>query len=199
MLINMASNFVELVKEIKSCRECRSLFGFEPNPVVSGNQNAKILQISQAPSKNVHKTSKPFNDLSGKKLREWYKIPDKIFYNPDLFYITAIAHCYSGENPNGGDKKPPKKCADKWLKQELKFVNSKIIVLIGRYSANYFFPNKDFSELIFNNQKIDDKLTIVLPHPSPSNQKWFKDHPDFETKRLPEIRKMIHDVLYYQK
>lgn len=192
----MASNFAELVKKIKSCRECRSLFGFEPNPVVSGNQNAKILQISQAPSKNVHNTSKPFNDLSGKKLREWYKVPDKIFYNPDLFYITAIAHCYPGKSPNGGDRKPPKKCADKWLEQEIKFVNSKIIVLIGRYSANYFFPNKDFSELIFNNQKIDDKLTIVLPHPSPINQKWFKDHPDFETKRLQEIRKIIQDILY---
>jgi len=193
----MASNFVELVKEIKSCRECRSLFGFEPNPVVSGNQNAKILQISQAPSQNVHNTSKCFNDASGRKLRNgWYQIPDEDFYNGNNFYISAVGHCYPGKNPNEGDRKPPKKCADKWLKQEIKLVNSKIIVLIGHYSANYFFPNKDFSELIFNNQKIDDKLTIVLPHPSLLNQKWFKDHPDFETKRLPEIRKIIHDILY---
>ncbi|OIO41949.1 uracil-DNA glycosylase [Candidatus Pacearchaeota archaeon CG1_02_31_27] len=191
------SNFAELAKEIKSCRECRSLFGFEPNPVVSGNQDAKILQISQAPSQNVHNTSKCFNDASGRKLRgEWYQIPDEDFYNGNNFYISAVGHCYPGKSPNGEDRKPPKKCADKWLKQEIKLVNSKIIVLIGRYSANYFFPNKDFSELIFNNQKIDDKLTIVLPHPSPNNQKWFKDHPDFETKRLPEIRKIIHNVLY---
>jgi len=193
----MASNFPKLVKEIKSCRECRGLFGFEPNPVVSGNQNAKILQISQAPSQNVHNTSKCFNDASGRKLRaKWYQIPDEDFYNDNNFYISAVGHCYPGKSLNGGDRKPPKKCADKWLKQEIKLVNSKIIVLIGRYSANYFFPNKGFSELIFNDQKIDDKLTIVLPHPSPLNQKWFKDHPDFETKRLPEIRKIIHDILY---
>ncbi len=193
----MASSFAELVKEIKSCRECRSLFGFEPNPIVSGNQNAKVLQISQAPSQNAHNISKCFNDASGRKLRgEWYKIPDEDFYNDNNFYISGIGHCFPGKSPNSGDKEPPKKCADKWLKQEIKLVNSKIIVLIGRYSANYFFPNKDFSELIFNNQKIDDKLTIVLPHPSLLNQKWFKDHPDFETKRLPEIRKIIHDILY---
>ncbi len=196
----MIDNFSDMKKEIKSCKDCRSLFGFEPNPVFTGNENAKILQISQAPSQNVHNTSKCFNDASGKKLRsEWYQISDEDFYNNDNFYISSVGHCYPGKSPNGGDKKPPKHCADKWLLQEIKFVNSRIIVLIGRHSAQYFFPKRDFSELIFGNQEIDGKLTIVLPHPSPLNQKWFKDHPNFETKRLPKIRRLIHDVLYHQK
>lgn len=197
---NMADDFSVLVREIKACRECRGLFGFEPNPVFSGSKNAKILQVSQAPSQNVHKTGRCFNDASGRKLRrEWYQISDADFYNGDNFYISGVGHCYPGKNSNGGDKKPPKKCADKWLRQEIKFVNSKIIVLIGRYSANYFFPKEDFSKLVFSNQKIDGKLTIVLPHPSPLNQKWFKDHSDFETKRLPEVRKIIHNVLHQKR
>ncbi|MDD2656732.1 MAG: uracil-DNA glycosylase family protein [Patescibacteria group bacterium] len=196
----MENSFDKLVNEIKSCRDCRNIFGFEPNPVFSGNENSKILQISQAPSQNVHKTNKCFNDVSGKKLRnEWYQISDKDFYNDDNFYISAIGHCYPGKSSNGGDRKPPKHCADKWLWQEIKFVKSKIIILIGRYSAQYFFPKIEFPELIFNNQKIDDKLTIVLPHPSPLNQRWFKKYPEFETERLPEIRKIIHKVLYSQK
>jgi len=193
----MAENFNELVKEIHACRDCRALFGFEPNPVFSGNEKAKILQISQAPSKNVHETNKCFNDSSGRKLRnEWYKISDEDFYNDDNFYISGVGHCYPGKSANGGDMKPPKHCADKWLRQEIKFVKSKIIILVGRYSANYFFLDKDFSELIFHDQKIDGKLTLVLPHPSPLNRKWFKDHPDFEKKRLPEIRKIVHKVLF---
>lgn len=193
----MAEDFFELVENIKSCRDCRELFGFEPNPVFSGNENAKILQISQAPSQNVHKTNKCFNDASGKKLRkEWYKIPDEDFYNDDNFYISGIGHCYPGKCSNGGDKKPPIYCANKWLRQEIKFVKSKIIVLLGRYSASYFFPGKKFSELVFYNQEIDGKLTLVLPHPSPLNRKWFKDNPNFEKKRLPEIRKIIHEILY---
>ncbi len=193
----MADNFAELIKEIESCRDCRELFGFEPHPVFGGNENAKILQISQAPSKNAHDTNKCFNDASGKKLRgEWYQISDEDFYNADNFYISSISHCYPGKSPSGGDRRPPRHCADKWLWQEIKFVNSKIIVLIGSYAAQYFFPKKNFSELVFNNQEIKGKLTIVLPHPSPLNRRWFKDHPDFETKRLPEIRKLIHNILY---
>ncbi|MFR0985782.1 MAG: uracil-DNA glycosylase family protein [Frisingicoccus sp.] len=53
------------------------------------------MQISQAPSRTVHNTGKPFNDASGRRLRsEWYRISDETFYNPDNFYIVSIAHCY---------------------------------------------------------------------------------------------------------
>ena len=34
----------------------------------------------------------------------------------------------------------------------------------------------------FKNNYINDKLTIVLPHPSPLNIKWFKKHPEFDNK-----------------
>ena len=146
----MTHNFNRLIEQIKTCRDCRELFGFEPNPV---------------------------------------------FYNPDNFYITAIGHCYPGRNPNGGDNAPPKHCADKWLWQEIKYVNRKIIILIGKYAAQYFFPKRDFSDLIFNNQMINEKLTHVLPHPSPINRKWFKDHPEFDLKRLAEIRQIVRKVL----
>ena len=58
-----------------------------------------------------------------------------------------------------------------------------------------FFPNEDFSDLVFKDNFINGKLTIVLPHPSPLNIKWFKDHPMFLNKRIFEIRKIINDVL----
>lgn len=54
---------------------------------------------------------------------------------------------------------------------------------------------EDFNELIFKNNYFNEKLTIVLPHPSPLNIKWFKDHPDFMKKRILEVRKIINDVL----
>ncbi|MGC4019488.1 MAG: uracil-DNA glycosylase family protein [Muricomes sp.] len=88
----------QLKKEILQCRECEELFGYEPHPVFFGHSESKIMQISQAPSLLVHKTGKPFNDLSGKKLRqEWYQIEDEVFYNSDYFYITSVAHCYPGK------------------------------------------------------------------------------------------------------
>ena len=60
-----------------NCRLCQEKFGFDPHPVVFGNMNAKIVQISQAPSATVDRTRKPFTDLSGKRLKyDWYTIDD---------------------------------------------------------------------------------------------------------------------------
>lgn len=196
-IINSIKNFSELRKEILKCRYCKDRFGFEPSPVVWGNESAKIVQISQAPSIITHRTRKPFDDLSGKRLREeWYQIPDEIFYNPDIFYITAIAHCFPGKNKKGGDTKPPIDCARKWLFQELSFIKNKIYLIIGKEAAKFLFPNKDYNQLIFKDQILNERPAFVLPHPSPVNTKWFKDNPKFLSKRLSKIRKVVHRAVY---
>ena len=188
--------YEELKQEIINCRLCKSKFGFEPHPIVMGNANSKIMQISQAPSSNVHKTLKPFDDASGKKLRNvWYQIPDEVFYNPDNFYITSIAHCFPGTSPHGGDRLPPKSCAKKWLVREIEEVNNEIFIILGGKAASFFFPNEDLTALVFRDNYLSGKLTLVLPHPSPLNAKWFKDHPNFLSDRLIFVRKTIHKVL----
>lgn len=102
---------------------------------------------------------------------------------------------FPGKDKKGGDKKPSFDLASKWLTKELKFLNPKLYLIIGRVASEFFFPKQNFTELIFNNQKINKILAFVLPHPSPLNIKWFKDNPEFENKRLLEIRKKIHQVL----
>lgn len=190
------NKFQNLQQEIRSCRCCREDFGFEPNPILFGNPCAKIMQISQAPSRTVHNTGKPFNDASGRRLRaEWYQISDEIFYNPDNFYIVSTAHCYPGKSPAGGDRRPPKCCADKWLVQELELVQNQLYILIGGYAAAYFFPGEKLTDLVFRDLKINGKKAFVLPHPSPLNIKWFRDYPEFQEKRIKEISKTVHEVL----
>ncbi len=192
----MNTEFNNLINNIKKCQICREKFGFEPHPVCFGNVNAKIVQISQAPSATVYKTLKPFTDQSGKKLKyEWYNIDDVDFYNPNNFYITSLAHCYPGKDKNGNDRVPPKICYDTWLKKELELINNKIYIIIGAKAAKVFFPKELFNELVFKNNYINGKIAIVLPHPSPLNIKWFKDNPDFLEKRLLEIRKIIENTL----
>ena len=174
----MEKEFERLILEIKKCSICKEKFGFEPHPIILGNVNSKIVQISQAPSATVHKTLMPFTDQSGKRLKyEWYQISDEVFYNPDNFYIAALSHCYPGK-----DKK-------------LEHINSKLYIIIGAKAAKVFFPNENFNELVFKNNYINDKLTLVLPHPSPLNIKWFKDHPKFMNERILEIRKIIKNIL----
>lgn len=163
---------------------------------VSGNQDAKIVLIGQAPSQSGVKKQKPFDDQSGEKLRNiWFGISRETFYNPDNFYITALGMYYPGKNPKGGDLKPSLPWAEKWLRKEIDFLNPKLFILIGRMSAHFFFPKRDFKELIFSDQILNGRKTIVLPHPSPLNIRWFSANPEFYIKRLPQVKRSIQEIL----
>ena len=136
----MEKDFNNLIKEIRKCNICEDKFGFKPHPVVIGSATSKIVQISQAPSKTVDTTLKPFTDQSGKKLKyEWYKITDDIFYNPNNFYIAALSHCYPGKDEKGNDRMPPKICYEKWkYKQVSPFCI--IYALFFLHETNSFLP-----------------------------------------------------------
>lgn len=188
--------FEELIKNLKHCELCKEYSGFQPYPIFWGNKNSKIVQISQAPSLTVHKAFKPFSDKSGKKLKyEWYKIDDKAFYNTNNFYIVSLAHCYPGKDKNGNDKNPPTICYETWVKKEIKHINNKIYIIIGAKAAKVFFPKEKFNDLVFKNNYLNGLLTLVLPHPSPLNFNWFKEHPKFLEQRIIEIRKIVYNII----
>ena len=194
-----SQGFEEFRKQLLKCRDC-SFLGTEPKPIFWGDINAKIVQISQAPSQNASRSGRPFSknlhesDESGKKLIEWYSIPRETFYDPKVFYITGMAHCYPGKD-RSGDAEPPQICARKWLRKELSYLNPRLYVIVGRHSASFFFPGRSFTELVFRNLGINHKQAFVLPHPSPANKKWFKENPEFGTKRLQDVRKIVHEAL----
>lgn len=193
---NGSKRLVDLHSQILQCRLCRDTFGFEPHPVVQGNPGARIMQISQAPSKRVHETGRPFNDASGKRLRgEWYRISDEDFYNPDHFYIVSMAHCYPGKSPGGGDRRPPRVCSEQWLLKEMELVDNEIYIIIGGIAAEFFFPGEKITSLAFEDREINGKPAYILPHPSPLNMKWFRDYPEFTEKRILKIREEVHRVL----
>lgn len=184
----------KLQAQLKNCRHCQGML--EPNPVVHGHARAPILQISQAPGKKVHETGIPFNDASGRRLRrDWYQITDAQFYDPDLFYITSMGHCYPGKGKTG-DKKPPRCCFDLWTKREIELKpGTRMMLVIGREAANRLFPKRDFTQLVFQDQEYEGIPCFVLPHPSPLNVRWFRMHPEFEAERMPVIREKLHRLM----
>lgn len=166
-------------------------------PLVWGEKEAKIVHISQAPSRLAITSQKPYSDKSGEKLRrQWYQISNRVFYNPKNFYITAIAHCFPGKDKKGADKKAPLVCAKTWLLKEISYLEPKLFLVVGKQAAEFLFPGKSYQKLIFQDQTLNGIKCFVLPHPSPANIAWFRNNPEFEKKRLSQIREVIHKVLF---
>lgn len=186
------NEFDKLKRDLLNCQKCKDIFDYTPKPIFQGQQNSHIMQISQAPSKKVMETGRPFNDMSGKKLlNDWYQITREQFDDPCHFYVTSIGRCYPGKAKTTGDNPPVYDCAKIFLKRELEIIEPQIYIIIGGYAAKYFFKDKDLDYLVFHDHTYKGKPLYVLPHPSPLNRKWLKDHPQFENERMVEIRNVI--------
>ena len=74
----------KLLKEVRSCRTCEDELPLGPNPILRAKRSAKILVIGQAPGTKVHASGVPWDDASGKRLRDWMRIDEEIFYNQAL-------------------------------------------------------------------------------------------------------------------
>lgn len=160
---------------------------------------AKLLIVGQAPGRKVHETGIPWNDPSGDRLRGWLELGRECFYDERLIAIIPTGLCYPGKLPGrGGDCPPRPECAPKWhppLRTALKQV--RLTLLIGSYAQAFYLGNRAKASLADTVAAWRDFLPEVLPlpHPSPRNLNWFRRHPWFEAKVIPELRRQVRTLL----
>lgn len=190
-------NLNTLLTEISQCRLCEKELPLGPNPVVRAHSSATILVAGQAPGTVVHKTSIPFNDPSGIRLREWMGISDELFYNPEKVAIIPMGFCYPGKGKSG-DLPPRKECSLTWHARLLKLQpNVKLILPIGQYAQAYYLKDKRKKTLTETVKawRIYSPHFIPLPHPSPRNNIWLKKNNWFEQEVIPYLRECVKKVI----
>lgn len=184
-----------LLADIRACRLCAKQF--EPRPVIQASKEASLLIIGQAPGSKVHQSGVPWDDVSGKRLREWLGIDEIIFYNPQHVAIVPSAFCYPGKGKQG-DLPPPKICFDTWHKQVLaKLPEVKLTLLIGQYSQALYIPTETKTKLtdnVANFKRFSRQGIWPLPHPSPRNRHWLTANPWFEHSLLPSLKVAITEL-----
>jgi uracil-DNA glycosylase len=82
----------------------------------------------------VHETGLPFNDPSGVRLRQWMGIDRETFYGRPEIGVAAMAFCFPGTNPKGGDYPPPPRCAVMWRPIAEQLPNVELTLLVGSYA-----------------------------------------------------------------
>ncbi|RYE12258.1 MAG: hypothetical protein EOP34_11165 [Rickettsiales bacterium] len=95
------------------CCLSRAVYSF-PKPITRFTCKSKILIISQAPGTRAHNSGIPWNDASGKRLREWLDLSMDKFYDDSKIAIMPMGLCYPGADKYGGDMPPVKRCAPLW-------------------------------------------------------------------------------------
>jgi len=163
LLIDKSSQLEDLKQQIILDRVCPEL-AVQANQLVFGygHSDSKLVFIGEAPGKQEDQTGIPFVGAAGKFL-------DELLASVNLFrkdvYITNIVKYRPPENRDPTFEE--KQAFMPYLCQELRIIQPKLVITLGRHPASCFLPTIKISQehgklkqLILKSQ--EDKLKIIL-------------------------------------
>lgn len=156
----------ELNKKIITCDQC--VLRKNCKNVVSGegNAEAEIMFIGEGPGRREDELGRPFVGAAGKFLDEMLELIN--LKRGDVF-ITNVVKC---RPPQNRDPLPEEIDACWiWLLEQIKIIQPKLIITLGRHSMNKFLPNMKISEThgqAFKKEinNMGRKIFYVLYHPA---------------------------------
>lgn len=155
----------KLNEKMLACNKCALRADCSRVVPGEGSAEAEIMFIGEGPGKKEDELGRPFVGAAGKFLDEMLAA---IKLKREYIYIANIVKCRPPENR---DPLPEEaEACWPWLVQQIKLINPKLVVFLGRHSMNRFFPNEKISEthgklLIkkFNNNQRQHFLALYHP------------------------------------
>ncbi len=167
-------------------------------PIFTAHKEARISIIGQAPGIRAQTSEIPWDDASGKALRQWLGVSDETFYDPKQIALIPMDFYFPGKGKSG-DLPPRKDFAELWHEPLFDLMpNIELTILIGQYAQAYYLGNKKaktLTETVQNYKKYLKEGYLPLPHPSPRNNIWMAKNPWFVQKVLPELKLIVSHLL----
>src|SRR5687767_2097973 len=123
----------ELHRALDACRACPRMVG----PVVHGPPIvSRLLLIGQAPGPREGSIGRPFAWTAGRTLFAWLEgaIGAQEEEVRRRIYLSAVARCFPGKAPGGGDRRPDPeeilRCRS-FLSREVAILRPRLIIPVG--------------------------------------------------------------------
>lgn len=185
-----------LLESIRACTICKDDLPLGPRPILQFSASAKLLIVGQAPGRITHHKGVPFDDPSGDRLRDWLGVDRSTFYDATKIAILPMGFCFPGTGKNG-DLPPRPECAPAWREPVLASLKSvELTLIIGRYAIDWHLPEYTGCTVTTAVRSWADvwPRQLILPHPSPRNNRWLKTNPWFEEEIIPALRRRTKDL-----
>lgn len=155
----------EIAGRVAKCTRC-NLYKQATNPVPGdGNPEAEIVFIGEGPGYYEDQQGLPFVGAAGKLLDKLLQLTE--LERKEVFIGNVVKH----RAPNNRDPLPEEiEACMPFLDEQIKLINPKVIVTLGRFSMDKFLPGEKISQIHGQARYVDfaGKRYIVMPmyHPA---------------------------------
>jgi DNA polymerase len=140
--MNRQQQLQKLNEKMAKCSQCVLRMGCKQVVPGEGSAEAEIMFIGEGPGKKEDETGQPFVGAAGKFLDEMLGV---INLKREDVYIANVVKCRPPENR---DPLPEEAAACwPWLLKQIKIIQPKLIVTLGRHSMERFLSGYKISDM----------------------------------------------------
>jgi DNA polymerase len=173
----------QIAAEVRVCAKCKLHLGRKKAVPGEGPANAEIMFVGEGPGFHENEQGRPFVGAAGKFLEE---LLGNIGLKREQVFICNVVKC---RPPGNRDPEPDElqACAD-YLDRQIKTLNPKVIVTLGRYSMERFFPGAKISAIHGQAKKVEGRVVVAMFHPAAAlHQPSLKQSVVEDFKKLPAL------------
>jgi uracil-DNA glycosylase len=155
-------------------------------PVHGAPLPSRIFLVGQAPGPREASLGRPFAWTAGRTLFRWLEEAtgaDEATVR-ERVYISAVARCFPGKAPGGGDRRPDEEevaTCHRWISAEVALLRPTLIVPVGTLAiARVLGHTGKLVEVVGKKRRVEfagvEADAIALPHPSGAST-WHRMEP----------------------
>jgi DNA polymerase len=172
-----------VASEVMSCEKCKLSAARKKAVPGEGPAGARIMFIGEGPGFHENEQGRPFVGAAGNFLAE---LLASIGMKREDVFITNVVKC---RPPQNRDPQPDELAAcNDYLERQIKLINPKIVVTLGRYSMEKFFPGAKISSIHGQAKTVGGRLVVAMFHPAAAlHQPQYRSLIEQDFKKLPDL------------
>jgi DNA polymerase len=159
--VNREQELKAVEAEVAECSDCVLHMSRKLAVPGEGPADSEIVFIGEGPGFHENEQGRPFVGAAGRLLESML---ESVGMQRDQVFICNVVKC---RPPGNRDPQPEEMeaCA-KYLERQIRAINPKVIVTLGRFSMARYFPGARISAIHGQEQMKDGRLVMPFYHPA---------------------------------
>jgi DNA polymerase len=151
----------EVAEQVNVCTDCKLHHSRKHAVPGEGPADADLMFIGEGPGFHENEQGRPFVGAAGKFLEE---LLANIDLTREQVFICNVVKCRPPGNRDPQEQEI--EACSKYLDRQIRAVNPKVIVTLGRFSMARYFPNAKISAIHGQARVVNGRLVVPFYHPA---------------------------------